>query len=137
MTACSSSRALTREKTELRATEQRKAEKNDSVVVAIRDTVREVTTITIRTNDVGDTVKTSIVRDLTRARDRDVVATSRMKTEVRVDTVYIEKRDSIEIRSRPDGQSRFAGLSTTLKWVFWIIIGLIVLVIVVRIRGRP
>lgn len=123
--------------TELRAAESKSVELQDSVVLEMRDTLREVTTVTVQLDAVGDTVKVSTITDRTRVANRDRVRDAKERVTIRADTVYIEKRDSIEIRSRPDGQSRFAGLSTTLKWVFGIIIGLIVLVIVVRIRGRP
>ena len=123
--------------TELRAAEQRSLQLQDSVVLEMRDTLREVTTVTVQLDAVGDTVKVSTVTDRTRVANRDRVQDAKERVTVKVDTVYIATRDSIEIRSRPNGQSHFAGLSAILKWVFWIIIGLIVLVIVVRIRGRP
>ena len=103
-------------------------------VVAVHDTIMEVTTITVRENEQGDTLRVSTVTDRLRGRSRDAIAVQRTKTEVRVDTVYIEKRDSIEIRSRPEGQSGGTALHRTLKWVFWIILALIGLVIVLRIR---
>jgi hypothetical protein len=95
-----------------------------------QDSLVEVTTITIDRNEVGDTLRLTQVTDRTRARDRDRIAKQTTKTEVRVDTVYIEKRDSIEIRSRPSvggGQSGGTALHSTLKWIFWIILALIAL----------
>ena len=141
MTACGSSREVARSSDRVATYSTERAEKEkDSVVVAEHDTIMEVTTIHVRTNEAGDTVFRSVVTDRLRGRSRDAIATQRTKQEVRVDTVYIEKRDSIEIRSRPSvggGQSGGTALHTTLKWVFWIIIGLLGLVIVVKIRGRP
>ena len=102
-------------------------------MVAVHDTIREVTTITIRENEHGDTLRVSTVTDRLRGRSRDAIAVQKTKVEVRVDTIYIEKRDSIEIRSRPDGQSGGTALHKTLRWIFWIIIGLIALVITIRI----
>ena len=101
--------------------------------VVVMDTVKEVTTIIVDRNEAGDTVRVSTVTDRLRGRSRDAIAVQRTKVEVRVDTVYIEKRDSIEIRSRPDGQSGGTALHRTLRWIFWIIIGLIALVITIRI----
>ena len=130
--ACCSQRSVSRENIATYSTE-RAEKKVDSVVVVERDTIMEVTTITVDRNEIGDTVRVSTVTDRERVRNRDAIAVQRTKKEVRVDTVYIEKRDSIEIRSRPDGQSGGTALHKTLRWIFWIIIGLIALVITIRI----
>ena len=129
-------REAVRSSEELRTTESRNVEARDSVVVAVHDTIMEVTTITIRTNEVGDTLRVAQVTERERVRDRDAIATQKTKMEVRVDTVYIEKRDSIEIRSRPEGAKDSWGnqLARVLRLVLWIVIGLIGLVIVVRIK---
>ncbi len=135
--ACSSSRQVAREhNSELRVKNEELRVDRDSVFVEMRDTVKEVTTVTVQLGAAGDTVKVSSVTDRERVRNRDAIARQWTKTEVRVDTVYIEKRDSIEIRSRPGGQSG-AGLNRTLKWLFAIVVALIGLVIAVRVRGRP
>ena len=132
--ACSSSRQVAREhNSELRVKNEELRVDRDSVFVEMRDTVKEVTTVTVQLGAAGDTVKVSSVTDRERVRNRDAIARQWTKTEVRVDTVYIEKRDSIEIRSRPDGQSG-AGLNRTLKWLFAIVVALIGLGIVLRIR---
>lgn len=108
----------------------------DSVVVATRDTIREVTTVTIQLGVTGDTVFRSVVTDRERGRSRDAIATQRTKHEVRVDTLYVEKRDSIEIRSRPEeaqskkGQTFLSGL----KWVFAIVVTICVLVIILKVK---
>ena len=129
-------REAVRSSEELRTTESRNVEARDSVVVAVHDTIMEVTTITIRTNEVGDTLRVAQVTDRTRARSRDAIAKQKTKVEVKTDTVFVEKRDSIEIRSRPEGggdqrQNRWA---QSLRWVFWIVLGLIGLVLVIKIR---
>ena len=105
----------------------------EQVMVAVHDTIVETTTITIRENELGDTLRVSTVTDRLRARDRDAIAVQKTKTEVRVDTIYIEKRDSIEIRSRPEGQSGKTALHTTLRLVLWIIIALTGFVIVIKV----
>lgn len=105
----------------------------ETAVVVDHDTLREVTTITIQQNEAGDTVKQSIVTDLTRARVRDNVAISRMKSEVVRDTVFIEKRDSVSTTTNLSGETKKRStLVGALKWVFFIIVGLIVLVIVFK-----
>ena len=132
--ACSSSRQVAREhNSELRVKNEELRVDRDSVFVEMRDTVKEVTTVTVQLGAAGDTVKVSSVTDRERVRNRDAIARQWTKTEVRVDTVYIEKRDSIEIRSRSGGQSG-AGLNRTLKWLFAIVVALIGLGIVLRIR---
>ncbi|MBQ7471487.1 MAG: hypothetical protein IJS97_03580 [Prevotella sp.] len=98
----------------------------EQVMVAVHDTVMEVTTITVREAANGDTLRVSTVTDRVRGRSRDAIATQRTKTEVRVDTVYIEKRDSIEIRSRPSGPlKKGSNLVAILKWLFAIVVALI------------
>ncbi len=107
------------------------------MVVELRDTVREVTTITIRENAAGDTVKYVQITDLTRAKSRDAIATQRTKTEVVRDTVYVERRDSIRIQdSGFRGQENQKGgtFLRGLKWIFWIIVAVIVLVGLIKIK---
>ena len=107
----------------------------EQVMVAVHDTIVETTTITIRENELGDTLRVSTVTDRLRARDRDAIAVQKTKTEVRVDTIYIEKRDSIEIRSRPEGRQSQKGQTFLrgLKWIFWIVIALMGFVIVIKV----
>ena len=104
-------------------------------VVAEHDTVMEVTTIHVRTNEAGDTVFRSIVTDRMRAASRDKIATQTTKTVVKTDTVYVERRDSVATSSKDGGgQSGGTALHSTLKWIFLIVISLIVLVIVLKFR---
>lgn len=137
VSACSSSRRVVNSRENIATYSTERAEKEvDSVVVAERDTILETTTIHIQTNEVGDTIARSMVTDRTRARSRDAITALRTKTEVVRDTVFVEKRDSIEIRSRPEGTKDSWGnqLARVLRLVLWIVIGLIGLVIVVRIK---
>ena len=122
-------RVLSRESERVRA---------DSVVVEVRDTLREVTTITIDRNDKGDTLKVVQVTDLTRARSRDNVVAQRVKTEVRVDTVYVEKRDSVYVKDTnlSNDTNKGGGFRSTLKWIFAIIVGLIALMITAKVCLR-
>ena len=140
VSACSSSRQATvRADSRLMVHGSETVEARDSVVVAIRDTVREVTTIHIQTNEAGDTVKVTTVTDRLRSRDCDAIAMQKTKTEIRVDTVYVERRDSVMVQGsgfKVNGEKARASPGVqTLKWVFWIIIGLIGLVIVMKIRS--
>jgi hypothetical protein len=101
-----------------------------------------VTTITIDRNDKGDTLKVVQITDRTRASSRDNVVAQKVKTEVRVDTIYIEKRDSVFVHETLSldrlGTGSAQGdkaspVTSALKWIFWIIIGLIALIITVKL----
>ena len=108
--------------------------------------MREVTTITIDRNDRGDTLKLVQITDLTRARSRDNVVAQRVKTEIVRDTVYIEKRDSVFVKNTGGFDGLTTGLAnptnkkntfvSSLKWIFWILIGLIGLTITVKVCLR-
>ena len=136
MTGCSVQRSL-RADVRSRMYEVTRDTVRETAVVVDHDTLREVTTITIQQNEAGDTVKQSIVTDLTRARVRDNVVTSRMKSEVVRDTVFIEKRDSVSTTTNLSGETKKRStLVGALKWVFFIILGLIVLVIVFRFNFK-
>lgn len=105
----------------------------DSIAVEVHDTIMEVTTITIRENEQGDTIRVSTVTDRLRVKDREAFAKKEMKTEVRVDTVFVERRDSVSIRS-PTG-NRQSALHDILRWIFWILVGLIVLTVIIKIKN--
>lgn len=109
------------------------ANERDSMVV--HDSVVEVTTITIRENERGDTIRVSTVTDRERIRNRAVLRDSQVR--IKVDTVYIESRDSVLTKSeeRKVNSGRVSSWVLTLKWVFWVIIAFIALIIVVRIKS--
>ena len=110
--------------------------KVDSVVVAIRDTVREVTTITIRENEQGDTLRVTTVTDRERARERDRIKMQDVRVEVRTDTVFVERRDSVFV-SAPAASATVKNRPAWvqgLKWIFWIIVGLSALIIIVKLK---
>ena len=71
-------------------------ERVDSVIVEQRDTLREVTTITIDRNDKGDTLRISTVTDRKRIRSMSDVRSKKEDVVVRTDTVYVE-RDSLRL----------------------------------------
>jgi hypothetical protein len=136
VSACCSSRETVRESSTLAAAYEKVDSVKEQVVVAERDTVMVTKTITITKNEAGDTTFTSVVTEKERLRDRSRHDMATYRTEVRVDTVYIERRDSVS-SSMVQGagiQSGGTALHTTLKWVFWIIIGLIGLGVVIKIR---
>ena len=110
-------------------------------MVAVHDTIREVTTITVQTNDAGDTVKVVQITDRDRARNREAVRDKEERLVVRTDTVYVEKRDSsLQVKAyglQEDGtptiSSKLSAVSKVLKWIFWILIGLIGLIITAKV----
>ena len=137
MTACGSSREVARSSDRVATYETERAEKEvDSVVVAERDTIREVTTIHVRTNEAGDTLFQSVVTDRERGRSRDAIATQKTKVEVVRDTVIVEKRDSVFVKNTNlvNPTNKASPVVSSLKWIFAIIVAVIALIIVVKIR---
>ena len=113
-------------------TSVRSRETSDSVSrqtrVVERDTLREVTTITVQTNERGDTVKVVQVTDLTRARNRDTTTDRQEKTVTRTDTVFIERRDSTAVSTTTITNQKegfWTRLRSTLKWALAVIVALI------------
>lgn len=137
--ACSVSRSATAVKSEeLKVkSEVKDSLRVEQVMVAVHDTIVETTTIVVRENEQGDTVRMSVMTD--RERSRSMYDVRSKKEEVRVvrDTVYVERRDSVlvkseELRVKSDRPSAFV---SALQWIFWIIVtvgGLIVLIKVVK-----
>lgn len=115
-----------RESRDLRTTELRSTEARDSVRLELRDTVMETKTITITKNSDGDTIMQSIVCERERVRNRDRVRDNHERTMIKTDTVFVERRDSVLVKNGKN-QSGSAGLHSTLKWVFFIILALIAL----------
>ena len=133
--ACSVSKQAVKEKTEQRVEYMESVAKVDSVVVAIRDTVREVTTITIRENEQGDTLRVTTVTDRERARERDRTKLQDVRVEVKTDTVYVERRDSVFVE-KPMAQAGSSGgnpVVKSLKWIFWILVMVVVLLVLIKV----
>lgn len=138
VSACSVSRQATSVKSEeLKVkSEVRGSLRVEQVMVELRDTLKEVTTVTVQLNETGDTVKVSTVTDRTRASDRSQLRDKSEKIIVKTDTVYIERRDSVEVKSekgkvKSDGAS---ALVSALKWVFGILVCVIILIIVFKVK---
>ena len=136
--SCSVSRQATSSSEQLKIESLETVERVDSVIVEQRDTLREVTTITIDRNDKGDTLKVVQITDLTRARSRDNVVAQRVKTEVRVDTVYVEKRDSVYIQNTnlTNPTNKKPGFLTYVKWITALVCAVVVLILVIRFGRR-
>jgi hypothetical protein len=137
MTACGTSKTLVHDSSLRIHESERVAEARDSVVIEVRDTLKEITTVTVLLRqaqdpkDDPDTLKVSTVTDITRASDRSQLRDKSEKIIVRVDTVYVERRDSFRVdrgqvtgdSSRPSA-TRASPFVSALKWVFWIIVAI-------------
>ena len=120
----------------------------EEVVVAVHDTIREITTITVTLREppptaepgaAPDTVFKSVVTDRTRARERDRSQLKDERLVVRTDTVYVAVKDSVQVQkfngSRVQGDKPPAFVSV-LKWIFFIIVGLVALIITIKVCLR-
>lgn len=129
---CRVTREVTRSDVRSQRSEVRVDSVKEDVVVAVHDTIMEVTTIHIRTNDAGDTVRMTTVTDRDRVTDRSRADRAMYRTMVKTDTVYVEKRDSVLIKN--EEKARASPLLMNLRWIFWIVIALIGLCIVFKIK---
>ena len=135
MAGCASTKqTASKEVLSFKVQDTREQEARDSVRLELRDTLKEVTTVTVQLNETGDTVKVSTVTDRTRASDRSQLRDKSEKIIVRVDTVYVERRDSemVETPRQARGDIGRASALSYLKWIFWIIVSVTVLLIVIK-----
>ena len=104
----------------------------------VHDTIREVTTITIRQNEAGDTLKVTQITDRDRIRSKADVRSKKEVVRVERDTVYIAVRDSVsssKFQVSGDSLSHHTStLSHLFKWIFAVICAVGVLVIVVKLK---
>lgn len=101
----------------------------EEVVVAVHDTIMEVTTIHVRTNETGDTVRITTVTDRDRVRDKSRADRATRKNVIRTDTVFIEKRDSVLVKNT-NVKGRDSPVVMALRWICAIIIGLCIVFII-------
>ena len=127
---------MTSSSTDLRTTESRTTEAKDSVVVEVHDTLQVVTVVTVDRNEAGDTVRVSTVTDRERVRDRSAVRAQEKRVEVRVDTVYVEKRDSVYVQNTnlANPTNKKSGFLTYIKWIFALVFAIVGLVVVIRLK---
>ena len=104
--------------------------------IEVRDTLKEVTTITVQTNDKGDTLKVVQVTERDRISNRDRAWDSHEKTVIKTDTIFIEKRDSVAVESRnyEAAEARSSTFVSSLRCFFWIVVALAGLVLIIKIR---
>ena len=94
----------------------------------------------------GDTLKVERVTDRTKfqvssSKFQDSRVAAEVKIVERTDTVYVAVRDSIlvkseELRVKSSLNPRPSTLLLTLKWIFWILVAGIVLIIVVKLGKK-
>lgn len=111
------------------------------MLVAVHDTLQEVVTITIDRNEAGDTLRLEKVTDRTRSRSRDAQQDIRSQRTVERDSVSTE-RDSVAVEDKKIGlsasgatgsESSKSGIVQGLKWIFWIIIAIMGLIITLKV----
>lgn len=134
-TGCASSRVMSdvRSKT----ADVRDSVRVEQVMVVVHDTLCEVTTITITENEKGDTVKTSVVTDRERIRAMYDVRSKREDVRVRVDTMYVAVHDSVSTTNCTNftnERSRASPIVSALKWIFALVVAVIVLVVVIKTK---
>ena len=109
----------------------------EQMVVAIHDTIREVTTITVDRNEAGDTLKVAQVTERDNIRNRSAVKDKHERIVVKTDTVFVAVRDSSNVQTtnctNNTNETKGSGLRATLKWVFWILVCVIVLVLIFKL----
>ena len=145
MSSCNASRKSVSEHTQRTERAELRADTlREQVLIAVNDTVREVTTVTVvirqsqEPDTPDDTLRITTVTDRKTIRSRDRVQLKDKKEVTRIDSVYV-KRDSIDFQSTttfstPDHPEKKSAYVASLKWAFWILAAIIVLIIVVRIR---
>ncbi len=109
----------------------------ENALVIVMDTVKEITTITVRESEQGDTLRITTVTDRTRASSRDRFHDIQEKVIIHTDTVYIQK-DSLQFTAyglSPPEQSpaKKSPFVATLKWIFFILAALVALIVALRI----
>ncbi|MBR6292476.1 MAG: hypothetical protein IKR33_06720 [Bacteroidales bacterium] len=114
----------------------------EQMAVVIRDTMEEITTIVIRESETGDTLGMTTVTDRTRASARDLYRDVKEKVIVRTDTVYVERQadrqtvvagSDVEIDKEGNVTRHVNRIAETLKWVFFVIAAMAVLLVVIKI----
>ena len=81
-------------------------------------------------------VKVVQITDRDRARAREAVRDKEERLIVRTDTVYIEKRDSVYVEEtlrQAQGDKASPAWVKGLKWIFFIIVGLVALIITAKL----
>lgn len=137
-TSCASSKSTTSEVSRSTFQDSRDSVRVEQVMVAVHDTIMETVTIVVRENEQGDTLRLEKTTERDRIRDRALVKEKEERVVVKTDTVFIEKRDSVDVRnhSPTSGAGSSGGFVVSLRWVFWIIVAATVLVATLKITTK-
>ena len=113
------------------------------MTVVVFDTIREVTTVTVRENEAGDTIKVVQITDLSHTSTKDRYHDVKEKVIVKTDTVYVERKSdkqavvaagsNVEIDKEGNVTRHVNRLAQTLKWICFAALALALLIIVIRI----
>ena len=107
--------------------------------VEVHDTITITRTITVQTNDKGDTLRVNTETDRERIRSKADVRRQKVKTEIVRDTVYIEKRDSVYVQTNTaltNDTKKKSGFLTYVKWIFALVCVITVLIITIKVCLR-
>ena len=141
LTACASSRKATEVSSRTTAT---RVDVRDTVrevvLVEVHDTLLETNTITITTNEVGDTLRLEKVTDRTRARARAQIRDNAERMTVERDSASV-KQDSVAVEDKKIGlsastdekESWSTKTARLLKWTCAVIVALGALIIIIRV----
>ena len=118
-----------------RVHDSRDSVKVEQMMVAVSDSLHEITTITITENENGDTLRVARVTERDRVRDRAQVKDQHERVVMKTDTVYVAVRDSTAVSNTnlTNPTNRASPVVLTLKWVFWIIIAIIALIVTIKL----
>ena len=109
----------------------------EQVMVAVHDTLMVTKTITIRENEAGDTIRMTTIMDRERVRSMADVRSKKEESRVVVDSIYIERNDSIRTqnaRFADREENRSSSLVSVLKWVLAVMVVLSMLIVIVRLK---
>ena len=145
--ACSVSKQVsTKSDVRSQTTEQRDSVRVEQVMVAVHDTIVETTTITVTLrepqdkNEAPDTVRVAKVTERDCIRDRAQVEKKEVEVQLVRDTVYVERSDSTFVQkdavgSAPSVSSGRSAFVSALRWIFGILVCVIVLLVVFKVKG--
>ena len=110
--------------------------------VEVQDSVTITKTITITVSEVGDTLRQDIVTDRLRSRTRDKAKDVEVRIVEKTDTVYVEKQADKTVAVAGPGTlidavgniSHQPSYITLLKWVFFVLLAVIVLTLLIRVK---
>lgn len=119
------------------ASDKRDSISVEQVMVAVHDTIVETTTIIVRENEQGDTLRLSKVTERDRIRDRAEVREQQERVVVQHDTVFVAIRDSINVQKTniTEGGKRPSAFISTLKWIFWILVCVIIMITGYKVKS--